>query len=555
MRKTSSGFTIVEILVVIAVIGILTTISVISFARFQADSRDNQRTQRAGIIVEALEKYYDKNGEYPSCNAMTGSGTNVTTNVLTGIDPTVLVTPQASGQTNSILCITLTSSYPTDSFAYVGDGSVACSGSVSCLQFQLQYKQESTGTIQTINSRRNTNIKTSGSISDLSGTANPFSSINLTWSAVANSNGYTVQRSSTSSSFPSDGTLVSTTTGTNSLTAGSLTPGKTYYFRVLPNAASSQGNWSNTLTIATTHIGAPTSPTAADDGTNAISQLNFSWSAVANATSYTVNYSADSSFNTGVTTRAGLTGLSTSVTGLSAGTTLYFKVRAVAPDDTSSFTSPVNATTTVPPPTCTASNLASNTSINVYWNSVPNATKYNLQISTSSDFSAGGYIWNTTATTINASGLNNGTTYYFRVNTYMGTASSVWTVCPSATTGVDGPTSAGWSADAYGVRNTASVAWMPGAYPGSGTYWTNGMNIYGTCQPGATVVVRLYQYYAYSNNTTQNTSHLQDWTWNNQDLYVVGGRSTWMVWWQGWVACQVGGNRQGDTYLGNAGPY
>jgi hypothetical protein len=274
---------------------------------------------------------------------------------------------------------------------------------------------------------------------------------------------------------------------------------------------------------------------------------------VANATSYTINYSTSSSFTSPtVVTNAAQPYY---VTGLAAGTTLYFRVQAVASGYTSGWSATSQAITQVPPPTCTAANLASNTSINLYWNSVPNATNYNAQISTSSDFRSGGYVWNTTGTSINASGLNNGTTYYFRVNTYISGTPSTWAACPSATTGVDGPTSVGWSADGYGVRNTANVNWMPGAYPGGGTYWTNGMNIYGTCQPGATVVVRLYQYYAYSNNTNQNTSHLQDWTWNNQDLYVVGGRSTWMVWWQGWVACQVGGNRQGDTYLGNAGPY
>jgi type IV pilus assembly protein PilE len=79
MRKSKSGFTIVELLVVIAVIGILTTIGIMSFTRYQASSRDTQRSSRTTLIAEALEKYYDKNGEYPSCSTLTQSATIVDT--------------------------------------------------------------------------------------------------------------------------------------------------------------------------------------------------------------------------------------------------------------------------------------------------------------------------------------------------------------------------------------------------------------------------------------------------------------------------------------------
>lgn len=145
MHKNTSGFTIVELLVVIAVIGILSTISVLSFNHFQANSRDSQRSSSVVIIAEALEKYYDANGEYPSCNSMTSAGNSVAS-ILGGVDQKALVAPRAiAAKTNSIdFCTSLAPGVTTDSFAYVGDGSAECT-TTSCLSYTLQYKEEATG--------------------------------------------------------------------------------------------------------------------------------------------------------------------------------------------------------------------------------------------------------------------------------------------------------------------------------------------------------------------------------------------------------------------------
>ena len=84
MRR-ARGFTIIEILIVVGIIGILATIGFIGFGRYQADTRDSERSSKATIIIEALEKYYDKNGEYPSCGALTGDPQTVITDVLPGL--------------------------------------------------------------------------------------------------------------------------------------------------------------------------------------------------------------------------------------------------------------------------------------------------------------------------------------------------------------------------------------------------------------------------------------------------------------------------------------
>lgn len=156
MRKTPSGFTLVEVLIAVAIIGLLTTIGFVSFTSIQSNTRDSQRSSQMTVLAEALEKYYDNNGEYPSCAAMAQDPNTISTTTLPGIDPTVLTDPTATDGTNSILhstpCADLTSG--TGNFAYVGDGSTDCLTGADCLQFTLKYTEESTGDPKQINSRR-----------------------------------------------------------------------------------------------------------------------------------------------------------------------------------------------------------------------------------------------------------------------------------------------------------------------------------------------------------------------------------------------------------------
>lgn len=64
------GYTLVELTVTIIVIGILVSIVALGVTKHQADARDEQRSTQSNSLAEALEKYYVKNGEYPSVRRM-----------------------------------------------------------------------------------------------------------------------------------------------------------------------------------------------------------------------------------------------------------------------------------------------------------------------------------------------------------------------------------------------------------------------------------------------------------------------------------------------------
>lgn len=147
MNRRQSGFTLVELAIVIVIIAILASITIFTYSKVQVNSRDSTRSSRVTLITDALEKYYTKNGEYPSCANLTQSGSAVAS--LLGIDPTILVTPTASSSTtNSITtCSDLTAGSGPDIYAYKGDGSTACSTGSACAYYTFEYRQESTGNI------------------------------------------------------------------------------------------------------------------------------------------------------------------------------------------------------------------------------------------------------------------------------------------------------------------------------------------------------------------------------------------------------------------------
>lgn len=83
MKKSkSSGFTLVEILVVVSIIGILITLAILSFSSTEEISRNNTRLSDIKQIQLSLEEYYKYENAYPSelvfGDKLTGSSTGKT---------------------------------------------------------------------------------------------------------------------------------------------------------------------------------------------------------------------------------------------------------------------------------------------------------------------------------------------------------------------------------------------------------------------------------------------------------------------------------------------
>lgn len=64
-NRKSSGFTMVELLVVIVILGILAVIGLASFSSSQMKARDSRRKSDIRTMGDALELYYNDFGGYP----------------------------------------------------------------------------------------------------------------------------------------------------------------------------------------------------------------------------------------------------------------------------------------------------------------------------------------------------------------------------------------------------------------------------------------------------------------------------------------------------------
>lgn len=252
--RNNRAFTLVEVMVVIVVITILATLVAVGLMNVQKDSRDAQRASSTTTLAEALERYYEKNNEYPGCSLLSGDKQAVST--LLGVDQDALTFPGSANGGNALRCETAGAN-DKDVYVYKGDGSATCTSGTACLFWTIEYNKEADGTRVQLQSRRQITVDTSGT-PVLNGSVTNSTTVALSWTAVPNAASYNVQQS-TSASFASS----VTTTYAGTLTSASITglsAGTTYYFRI--NAASSNGvgPWSNTRTL-TTSVSAPAATT------------------------------------------------------------------------------------------------------------------------------------------------------------------------------------------------------------------------------------------------------------------------------------------------------
>lgn len=65
-KRKGSGFSIVELMVILAIIAVLVGIAIPIYFNTRKGTRDKQRLADMRTIQEALERYYEKHGRYPS---------------------------------------------------------------------------------------------------------------------------------------------------------------------------------------------------------------------------------------------------------------------------------------------------------------------------------------------------------------------------------------------------------------------------------------------------------------------------------------------------------
>ncbi|PKL84425.1 MAG: hypothetical protein CVV22_13065 [Ignavibacteriae bacterium HGW-Ignavibacteriae-1] len=211
-----------------------------------------------------------------------------------------------------------------------------------------------------------------------------------------------------------------------------LAKGTKYYWRVKAVNNDITSDWSEIWNF-TTDDGTLVVPTLSSPANNAINvEVNpvLYWNSVANATEYTLQYSINNDLTDSVSIIT--SNSSININSLNYETSYFWRVKA-ANSDTASEWSEIWSFTTgsmaldapaLSSPTDNSQNVSRSPTLS--WNSVNGATSYNLQYSTSSNFSTYSEVTGITNTSWQISSLSKRTTYYWRVNAQNESITSEW---------------------------------------------------------------------------------------------------------------------------------
>ena len=283
--------------------------------------------------------------------------------------------------------------------------------------------------------------------SNLAVTATSNSAINLTWTGNGSNtaiHGYTYACATNSSFTGASYNWVADNDSTGASKTG-LSTATTYWFKLRAEGTSSDAFDSPYGTVVTT----TTTPASLAANVVSSSQINLSWtgnSGNSNIQGYTIGYATNSSFSGAVYQYVSGNG-STSFnhTGLYAGTTYYYKIKAEGTSNSydSAYTSYITATTTGAAPNAPSglsASAVSSSQINLSWtDNSSNETGFEINRATDSAFTQN-VVWigNLQGTTYNNTGLSASTTYYYRVRAEGATQDSAYTSSVNATTNSGG---------------------------------------------------------------------------------------------------------------------
>ena len=236
----------------------------------------------------------------------------------------------------------------------------------------------------------------------------------LTWNAVEGATSYRIYRSTAKGSGYS---LLGTVTATSYTNTGAKA-GTTYYYRVKACNDAGLSPYSNIVSGQSKAVTPKPSAPVVKIGNSASSgKPMLTWNAVPGATSYKV-YRATSQNGT-YSLLGAVTATSYTNTGAKAGTTYYYKVKAVNSAGESAYSNIVSgqskAVTPKPSaPVVKIGNSAASGKPMLTWNAVSGATSYKVYRATAQN---GTYslLGTVTATSYTNTGAKAGTTYYYKV--------------------------------------------------------------------------------------------------------------------------------------------
>ncbi|MCR3760143.1 hypothetical protein KYB31_14285 [Clostridium felsineum] len=219
-------------------------------------------------------------------------------------------------------------------------------------------------------------------------------SITVNWDKVAGAVSYDVEV---------DGKVITGITGTSYEITG-LTAGTDHTYRVRVITTAGVGVWTDLTTKSTLSI--VTGVTSVVGSTT----ITVNWTAVTGATGYDIE--VDGKVITGIT------GTSYEITGLTAGTSYNYRVRAIFSEGTSDWNELITKSTLSVVTNVTA--VASSTSITTSWAAVAGAISYDIEVD-------GKVITGITSTSYVISDLTVGTNHTYRVRVITAAGTGDWT--------------------------------------------------------------------------------------------------------------------------------
>ncbi|HVT35636.1 MAG TPA: fibronectin type III domain-containing protein, partial [Nevskiaceae bacterium] len=245
----------------------------------------------------------------------------------------------------------------------------------------------------------------------------------LSWSASAGAASYAVFQGSASGE-ESDTPVKASITATQTTITG-LTNGEVYYFVV---KARNGGGFSAPSNERPAHPQPP--PPPAPKGLTATAgdgKANLSWSAADRAVTYSVLQGPAPGSESAAPVKSGITGTTTTISGLVNGTTYYFVVEAKNGGGISPLSNE-RAVTPQPPRPAAPKNLAlanGDGQVTLNWTAADRAASYSVFVGSAAHAESDTPVQSgITGTSTVVSGLVNGTTYYFVVKAVNGGGTS-----------------------------------------------------------------------------------------------------------------------------------